>query len=40
MARLRNAEWAVMIVQRALELDPKVRRKFLIILDDLKLLER
>ena len=39
MARLKNSEWAVMIVQRALELDPKLRSKFLFVLDDLKLLE-
>ena len=39
MARLKNSEWAMMIVQRALELDPKKRSKFLILLDDLKLLE-
>tara|TARA_R110002110_G_scaffold54690_1_gene156741 strand:- start:1056 stop:1442 length:387 start_codon:yes stop_codon:yes gene_type:complete len=29
MARLRNSEWGVMIVQRLLELDPKLRSKFL-----------
>ena len=39
MARLKNSEWAVMIVQRALELDPKLRSTFLIILDDLGLLK-
>ena len=39
MARLKNSEWAMMIVQRALELDPKLRSTFLIILDEFKLLE-
>ena len=29
MARLRNSEWALMIVQRALEIGPKKRHKFL-----------
>ena len=38
MARIRNAEWAVMIVQRALELDPKKRSKFLFYLEDFRLL--
>ena len=39
MARLKNSEWAMMIVQRALELDPKLRSTFLIVLDDLGLLK-
>jgi len=39
MARLKNSEWAMMIVQRVLELDPKLRSTFLIVLDDLGLLK-
>jgi hypothetical protein len=39
MARLRNSEWAMMIVQRALEIDPKKRRKFLSTLKEFELLD-
>lgn len=39
MARLRNSEWAMMIVQRALEIDPKKRRKFLSTLEEFELLD-
>ena len=39
MARLRNSEWAMMIIQRALEIDPKKRRKFLSTLEEFRLLD-
>lgn len=39
MARLRNSEWAMMIIQRALEIDQKKRRKFLSTLGEFRLLD-
>ena len=39
MARLQNSEWAMMIIQRALEIDPKKRRKFLSTLEGFRLLD-
>ena len=39
MARLKNAEWATMIIQRALEIDPKKRRKFISTLEEFGLLD-
>lgn len=39
MARLRNSEWAMMIVQRLLELDPKYRNKFLDLMTEFHLLD-
>jgi len=39
MARLKNAEWATMIIQRALEIDPKKRRKFISTLEELGILD-
>ncbi len=39
MARLRNSEWGVMIVQRLLELDPKLRSKFLYFMTEFHFLD-
>jgi len=39
MARLKNSEWGVMIVQRLLELDPKLRSKFLDFMTEFKFLD-
>jgi len=39
MARLKNSEWAVMIVQRVLELDPKYRKKFLDLMTEFHFLD-
>ena len=39
MARLKNSEWGVMIVQRLLELDPTKRKKFLDFMADFRLLD-
>ena len=39
MARLRNSEWAMMIIQRTLEIEPGKRKLFLSTLEKLRLLD-
>ena len=39
MARLRNSEWAMMIIQRTLEIEPGKRKLFLSTLEKLQLLD-